>query len=39
MNAGAPSKKTLKPPIELSNINVPSPEADHREAAADNDAK
>ena len=27
------------PPIELSKINVLSPEADHREAAADNDAK
>jgi hypothetical protein len=29
----------LKPPIELSNINVLSPEADDREAAAEDDAK
>jgi hypothetical protein len=29
----------MKPPIELSNIKVLSPEADDREVAADNDAK
>jgi hypothetical protein len=35
---GGSRQKTLKPSIELSNINVPSPEADHREAACEDEA-
>jgi len=34
-----PQQKTRKLPIKLSKINVLGPKADHREAAADNDAK